>query len=270
VPTNCEVALLERRCLEGPYFLLTFRAPQVASAARGGQFVMMKAGRSAEPPLRRPFSLMAVDAGEGTFTLFVKAVGSGTRSLTDMHPGEEALCLGPLGRPFAPPPPGTEPLLIGGGYGVAPFHLFAKELRAQGFEPRLFYGGRTQADLVLRAELEAGGAAPILATEDGSLGHRGRVTLAVAEHLSAARGPAALYACGPGGLLRAVARLAAERGIEAQVSVDPWMGCGIGTCLGCVVPIRRDGETRPKLRCACTEGPVFDARHVVWSDEEER
>jgi dihydroorotate dehydrogenase electron transfer subunit len=267
VPTNAEVALLERRCLEGPYFLLTFKSPEIARAARGGQFVMMKAGLSAEPPLRRPFSIMAVDPRSETFTLFVKAVGSGTRNLTDLHPGDAALCLGPLGRPFVAPPAGTTPFLVGGGYGVAPFQLFSRELKEGGWAPRVFYGGRTAADLVLRTELVASGIEPVLASEDGSLGHKGRVTTAVSEHLDALSGPAALYACGPGPMLRAVARLAAERGLPAQVSVDPWMGCGIGTCLGCVVPIQREGESRSKLRCACTEGPVFDARDVVWEAE---
>ena len=65
-------------------------------------------------------------------------------------------------------------------------------------------------------------------------------------------------------MLRAVARLAQERSLPAQVSLDPWMGCGMGTCLGCVVRIQRPGEERPRWRCACTEGPVFDAREVVW------
>jgi dihydroorotate dehydrogenase electron transfer subunit len=76
-----------------------------------------------------------------------------------------------------------------------------------------------------------------------------------------------LYACGPDALLHAVARLAEERGLPAEVSLDPWMGCGIGTCLGCVVFTQDAGEARPKYRCACTEGPVFDAGLVVWPGE---
>ena len=102
------------------------------------------------------------------------------------------------------------------------------------------------------------------ATEDGSAGAHGRVTAPLEAHLDAARGPRRLYACGPEAMLHAVARVAAARGLEAEVSLDPWMGCGVGTCLGCVVKIQRADEPRWKYRCACTEGPVFDAGVVVW------
>ena len=67
--------------------------------------------------------------------------------------------------------------------------------------------------------------------------------------------------------MHAVASIAMRRGLPCQVSLDPWMGCGIGTCLGCVVKLQRHGERRPKYRCACTDGPVFDARVVVWEGE---
>jgi dihydroorotate dehydrogenase electron transfer subunit len=75
-----------------------------------------------------------------------------------------------------------------------------------------------------------------------------------------------LYARGPDAMLHAMARLAGARGLPAEVSLDPWMGCGPGTCLGCVILVRRPGEAKPKYRCACTEGPVFDAATVVWPE----
>jgi dihydroorotate dehydrogenase electron transfer subunit len=121
-------------------------------------------------------------------------------------------------------------------------------------------------DLQVRQPFSAMGVPVALSTDDGTLGHRGRVTEPLEAYLDEA-GPAggfALYACGPEAMLHAVARLAERRGLHAQVSLDPWMGCGIGTCLGCVVPIQRAREDRPRFRCACTEGPVFDARDVVW------
>jgi dihydroorotate dehydrogenase electron transfer subunit len=264
MPANRDAPLVAREPLAGPYFLLSFRHPEVAEQARAGQFVMIKAGRSSEPPLRRPFSIMSVDAAAGSFTLFVKAVGAGSCGLAALSLGEPAQCLGPLGRPFAAPPPGVEPLLVAGGYGIAPFHLFGRELRARGLRPRVFYGGRTAADLQLRAPFDAAGIPLVPVTEDGSLGQRGRVTGPLEAHLDAARGPVRLYACGPEAMLHAVARLAERRELPVEVSLDPWMGCGVGTCLGCVVWIQRAGEARARYRCACTEGPVFDAADVVW------
>jgi dihydroorotate dehydrogenase electron transfer subunit len=269
MPRNRDIPLIGREPLEGAYVLLTFRHPEVAHEGRAGQFVMIKAGTMAEPLLRRPFSIMDVDTRRDTFTLFLKTVGPGSRALADLRQGEAAACLGPLGRPFTAPPPGVEPLLVAGGYGIAPFHLFSLELLARRVRPRLFYGGRTAGDLQIRQPFTAMGVPVALSTDDGTLGHHGRVTEPLEAYLDAPAhaGPLALYACGPDAMLHAVARVAEGRGLPAQVSLDPWMGCGIGTCLGCVVPIQREDEARPRFRCACTEGPVFDAREVVWRGE---
>jgi dihydroorotate dehydrogenase electron transfer subunit len=264
-PVNRDVSLVGRQALEGPYMLLTFRHPEVAERARAGQFVMIKANTVSEPILRRPFSVMTVAPRDGTFTLFLKVVGPGSRALADLREGETAGCLGPLGRPFPLPPEGHEALLVAGGYGIAPFVLFGEELGHARRKARLFYGGRTVADLQVREPFAALGIPLACATDDGSFGHHGRVTEAVAAHVGTRPGPVTLYACGPDAMLHAVARLAEERGVPAQVSLDPWMGCGVGTCLGCVVRVRRAGEARPKYHCACTEGPVFDARDVVWA-----
>jgi dihydroorotate dehydrogenase electron transfer subunit len=264
-PINRDVPLVRREPLDGAYVLLTFRHPEVAEGARAGQFVMIKAGTVTDPILRRPFSIMSVDPREGAFTLFLKAVGPGSRALAELRPGEEAGCLGPLGRPFTAPPEGHEALCVAGGYGIAPFVLFAQELGRARRRARVFYGGRAVAELQLRAPFAAHEPPLVCATDDGSFGHHGVVTGAVAAYLDTRPGPVTLYACGPDAMLHAVARLAEERRLPAQVSLDPWMGCGLGTCLGCVVRIRREGEARAKYRCACTEGPVFDAREVVWA-----
>jgi dihydroorotate dehydrogenase electron transfer subunit len=268
MPANRDVPLVGREVLQGAYVLLTFRHPEVAAETRAGQFVMIKAGTSSEPPLRRPFSIMSVDPVLGTFTLFLKAVGGGSRALADLRLGEVAQCLGPLGRAFQPPPAGTEAMLVAGGYGIAPFLLFSEELARAGRAARVFYGGRTAGDLQLREPFARLRVPLVPATEDGSLGHRGRVTEPLEEHLAAHEGPAMLFACGPDPMLHAVARVAARRGVPAQVSLDPWMGCGVGTCLGCVVRLQRADEERPHHRIACTEGPVFDAREVVWRGED--
>jgi dihydroorotate dehydrogenase electron transfer subunit len=175
--------------------------------------------------------------------------------------------LGPLGRPFEAPGPGAEALLVAGGYGIAPFLLFCEELRRAGRAARVFYGGRTAADLQLQERFRSIDVPLVVATEDGSLGYRGRVTEALEEHLGARRDPFALYACGPDAMLHAVDRIAARGGLPAQLSLDPWMGCGTGICLGCVVRIQEAREARPRHRCACTEGPVFAAETIVWPGE---
>lgn len=267
---NRDIPLVGREPLEGAYVLLTFRHPEVAHEGRAGQFVMIKAGTTSEPLLRRPFSIMDVDPRRETFTLFLKTVGPGSRALADLRQGETAACLGPLGRPFTRPAAGIEPLMVAGGYGIAPFHLFSLELLATGVRPRLFYGGRNAGDLQIRQPFTTMGVPLAVSTDDGTLGHRGRVTEPLEAYLDAPghSGSFALYGCGPDAMLNEVARLAERRGLRAQVSLDPWMGCGIGTCLGCVVPIQGADDGRPRFRCACTEGPVFDARDVVWRGQD--
>lgn len=267
MPANRTVPLVAREPLGGAYFLLTFRHPEVASGAQPGQFVMIKAGVSAEPPLRRPFSILSVDARTDTFTLFVKAIGQGSRALAALEPGGLAQCLGPLGRPFTLPSDG-EALLVAGGYGVAPFRFMGERLKGTAVRARLFYGGRSAADLPLLDLLAGVGLDVVPATEDGSLGVHGRVTVPLERHLDAAGGRPAVFACGPDAMMHAVARLAEARGLRAEVSLDPWMGCGMGTCLGCVVRVQGPEEARPKYRCACTEGPVFDSARVVWPGDE--
>jgi dihydroorotate dehydrogenase electron transfer subunit len=267
MPANRDVPLLARAPLDGPYILLTFRHPEVAHSARAGQYVMIKAGTSSDPPLRRPFSVMTVDPAEETFTIFLKAVGAGSRALAGLREGDLAACLGPLGRPFAPPPEGSEAVMVAGGYGIAPFVIFCEELARQGRRGRVFYGGRTAGDLQVASAFAQRDVPLVAATEDGSLGHHGRVTAPLEAYLDGGAAAPTLYACGPDAMLHAVARLAARRGLPAQVSLDPWMGCGIGTCLGCVVPIQGALDPRPRYRCACTEGPVFDAVTVVWGGE---
>jgi dihydroorotate dehydrogenase electron transfer subunit len=266
---NRPVSLVARESLGGAYAVLTFLHPEAAQHARAGQFVMIKAGTSPEPPLRRPFSILAVDPARETFSLFVKGVGPGSRALLAMAVGDPALCLAPLGRPFTPPPEGTEALMVAGGYGIAPFLLFSRELVRLGLRGRVFYGGRTEADLQLRDRFGPLGVPLVAATEDGSVGRKGRVTVPLEEHLERESGALRLYGCGPDAMLHAVARLAAERGLPAEISLDPWMGCGVGTCLSCVIRVQRAGEGKPKYRCACTEGPVFEASTVVWPGESE-
>jgi dihydroorotate dehydrogenase electron transfer subunit len=268
MPANRTASLVAREGLGGPYVLLTFRHAETAREARPGQFVMIKAGESAEPPLRRPFSILEASPERETFGLFVKAIGPGSRALAALAVGGPAQCLGPLGHPFAPPEGDAEALMIGGGYGVAPFSFLGAELLRRGSRaPRLFYGGRTTADLPLLERLRAQGLDVVPATEDGTTGVRGRVTLPLEQHLDSGSGPSRLYACGPEAMMHAVATIAARRRLPAEVSLDPWMGCGVGTCLGCVVKVQRADDARWKYKCACTEGPVFDASCVVWPGE---
>jgi dihydroorotate dehydrogenase electron transfer subunit len=262
--------VVARESLGGPYALLTFEHEEV-SRAEAGQFAMIQPASDGELILRRPFSIMDTDPDAGRFTIFLKAIGPGSRAVFDLREGEQARVLGPLGHGFAAPQRDERLFLVGGGYGVAPFALFSTALRASSAPFHLFYGGRSASELPLVSELEARGIPMTLSTDDGTRGETGRVTAPLLAALDRAEpGRARICACGPEAMMHAVSKIAAERGIACEVSLDPWMGCGLGTCLGCVVKIQDPGEPKPKNRPACTDGPVFDATRVVWPHGDHR
>lgn len=254
--------------LSPDYNVIALNVPEIARAAGPGQFVMIKPGPGIEPLLRRPFSIferLHDPAGAPTgLTILNKRVGVGTALLFAVKPGDRISVLGPLGRPFAPVDPPAEAWMVAGGVGLAPFATLARALAERGTARHLFYGARSAADLYYADRFEQQGARLHLTTEDGSRGERGRVTAPLARALDGA--PAGqsitIYACGPTPMMRAVAALGEGAGRPVFVSLEPTMGCGMGGCYSCVVPVKR-GQGRQFVR-GCLEGPIFDSRAVIW------
>jgi len=253
--------------LSSDYNVLSLAAPELAGAARPGQFVMVKTTSGLDPLLRRPFSIFEVlrdEAGKPSgITLLNKRVGVGTTHLYDVRLGSTVECLGPLGRPFQTVDPPAEAWMVAGGVGLAPFATLAEALSARGTAMTLFYGARTGRDLYCAELFERLGARLVFATEDGSRGEHGRVTAPLGQAL-AERGtrPVTLYACGPTPMMKAVAEQGARADVPVFVSLEQVMGCGMGGCYSCVVRIRSNGQER--LVRSCIDGPVFDASALVW------
>ena len=151
--------------------------------------------------------------------------------------------------------------------GLAPFATLAEALAAEGTSSTLFYGARTGGELFHLDFFERLGVALTLATEDGSRGARGRVTVPLEDGLRGLRdargGDVMVYACGPEPMLAAVARLAAAYGRRSQVSVERTMGCGLGGCYSCVIPVLH-GDEHARLVRSCIAGPVFDGAEIAW------
>ncbi len=244
------------------YHLLEFDCPQIAAAARPGQFVHIRVTSSWEPLLRRPFSVMGTNKEEGSFQVLMRTVGEGTQILAEAQSGTEFNIMGPLGNGFALPGPEGEVILVAGGIGVAPLIFLATALH----EPnnyryvRGLFGARTEDDLC--CWLEFSGACDEFngITEDGSVGEQGLVTDFLPPQLE--RGAGCLYACGPALMLAEVAKQCQDAEIPCYVSVEQQMGCGVGACLGCVIPIHASGTQR--YQRVCKDGPVFDAQIVDW------
>jgi len=266
---DVDAAVTANRRLSVDYNVLSLDASEIATAARPGQFVMIRPSRSLDPLLRRPFSIFEVlrDSGgrPSGISIFNKRAGVGTSLLSQLEPGARLECLGPLGRPFDPVDPPAEAWMIAGGVGLAPFVTLAEALAARHTATTLFYGARTATDLYCIELFDALGVRIVLATEDGTLGTHGRITvpLEAALHRRPLGQPVKLYACGPTPMMRACAILAAEHGRACDVSLEQVMGCGLGGCYSCVAPIRRDDGRAHHTR-TCIDGPVFDAQRVVW------
>ncbi len=261
--------VIANRALSSDYNVLALAAPAVAAHAAPGQFVMLKAGAGFDPLLRRPFSIFEIlrDQQGTTVGLSVlsKRIGPSTTLLYDARPGEAIGCLGPLGRPFTIVEPPTEAWMVAGGVGLAPFATLADALVDRGTPTTLFYGARRRGELFRVEAFERLGVHTVLSTEDGSAGVRGLVTAPLDDAL-ASLGPeqrVKLYVCGPTPMMRAVARLAETHGRACDVSLEQVMGCGLGGCYSCVV-LARDGSGAPHFTRSCIDGPVFDARRIVW------
>ncbi len=245
------------------YRRLTLRASGVASAARPGQFIHLRVPGLDAHLLRRPFSIYCIK--EQDVMLLYKTVGAGTRAMNELKPGATVSLMGPLGRGFPLDRPGI-PLLIGGGYGAAPLRFLAERLPRKGV---VFLGGRTAGDLLCLEDFKRLGWPVELATEDGSLGTKGFVTAVLDRWLDERGGnePPELFACGPDGLLKALAQRAQARGLHAWLSMDRHMGCGAGVCLACVIRVRKqDGHGGESWARVCKDGPVFEAREIAWEE----
>lgn len=299
-------ALIVRKKRWGDYVLLALRSPRIAAKAKPGQFLMIRVSDQGSPLLRRPFSIHTRE--NGAVEVFFARAGAGTEILAEKNPGETLDILGPLGKGFRTGTkrrrlPGDQKTkgsgpggrfkgrtvyLVGGGRGIAPLYFLALELRRAGACPRVFYGGKTEADLPLLEKLASREFEVFVSTDDGSLGFRGLVSSMLERELkrvfpevtpsgpphrtrrsplsgpAAASRPAQIFACGPDPMMEKIAALAADFKIPAQFSLESIMGCGIGACWGCVKKIRRGaGAEWVKV---CEDGPVFEGSEIIWRE----
>ncbi len=264
-----QAEVLGNRTLSAEYNVVTLAAPTIAAAARPGQFVMIKTRPGLDPLLRRPFSIFEIvpgpDGAPRGISILNKRIGIGTGQLADVRVGERLGCLGPLGQPWPIVEPPTSAWMVAGGVGLAPFATLTDALVERGVRLRLFYGARRGDDLYYADWFAERGVELVLATEDGSRGTHGRITTPLVAALGETAGdaPVAIYCCGPTPMMQAVAQLAAAAGRDAWVSLEQVMGCGMGGCYSCVVPVKTaDGP--PHLVRSCTAGPVFAASTLHW------
>ncbi|MBN2376639.1 MAG: dihydroorotate dehydrogenase electron transfer subunit [Sedimentisphaerales bacterium] len=222
--------------------------------------------------------------------IIYSVIGPGTNWLAQRNPGEQINLLGPLGNGFTlPESKDAKVILVGGGVGLPPLYFLADRLAGQGYRDIVAVAGARgreefacefaldkyeeekplEKQLVLQ-QFARSNTSSIIATDDGSMGYHGNVVEAWREFLVGNEGwaEAEVFACGPGGMLKAVAAFAREKVNPCQVCMEAYMACGIGVCQSCVVAMKAgaadEGESK-KYKLTCVNGPVFDAEKVDWN-----
>jgi dihydroorotate dehydrogenase electron transfer subunit len=279
----------------GQFVQVSCRPPEMGAAERevewtDGQPPTLSSDESAGPLafLRRPFSLAGRrDTPGGVELDFIhRVVGVGTNWLARLRDGDAVDVLGSLGNRFTLPALGSTAVLVGGGVGIPPMIYLAEKLAGR---PAVAFSGALSKDLLplgLRGEASAEGEPvpvieefsrhgipAVVTTDDGSYGFRGFVTQALERYLDRHHRPgsAVVYTCGPEPMMKRVAEIAANRGLECQVAVERAMACGMGTCQSCCIRVRKPDPSQPPLvgrdwcyRLACTDGPVFRGADLLW------
>ncbi|MGI6216085.1 MAG: dihydroorotate dehydrogenase electron transfer subunit [Coriobacteriales bacterium] len=251
-----EVTIVSNDKIAPSIYLMVLEAPQIAAGLLPGQFVHLRVPDFCGHVLRRPFSVCSWNTGTGEIQIMYQVVGSGTEALSTVKPGTPTRAIGPVGRGWEVPDGTGRALLVCGGIGVAPLMMLASEMCAEGIAVDVLLGATTADRLLGEEALTSVGAEVHTCTDDGSAGYHGFCTDLMDDYTACADYVAI---CGPAPMERiAVGKALESENCRCEVSLERRMACGIGACLSCVVDTV-DGKKR-----ACIDGPVFDARKVVW------
>ena len=235
-------------------YLMWADAPPIASSARPGQFVMVRACGDCERLLRRPLSIHRVRA-DGRIALLYEIIGKGTEWLSLRTAGETVDLLGPLGNGFRVE--SNNLLLVAGGCGIAPLVFLADTALDEGRDVAMLIGANT-AKRIYPQQLLSEDLQAEMFTEDGSSGKRGLCTDPLSnDEKSLACDADQIFACGPADMYMEMAKIDWLKGKPVQVSLEARMGCGFGVCFGCTI------ETRQGLKRVCKDGPVFELSDLI-------
>lgn len=264
--------VLENKKVAPGHFVLTCASRMISKNARPGQFAQILCEESTDPLLPRPFSFLT--ATQNNFSVLYHVVGKGTASLAQKKEGDFLWVLGPLGNGFTlgremmdESRGKTNIILVGGGVGIPPlYHLaqfLVKKMKPENIH--VYLGARDKSLLLCEKEFKKLKVDLKVSTDDGSKGKKGFITEHLEDFLhrqteNSVMGP--IFTCGPTPMLKAVSFISQKYEIPCEVSVEVPMACGFGACIGCAIKVRSSEDYR--FAIACKEGPVFQARDIIW------
>ncbi len=248
--------VLANEKLSPRYWRMAFDAPDVIARVKPGQFVHIRTDEQGlQPFFRRPFS---VYRARKHVEIFYDVAGPGTKLLSLKKKGDTLDVLGPLGTPFKMPPEATKQvILIAGGVGIAPMLILSDVLKKKECDLVLLFGGRDRGHVYPMREFKDNGVKVYIATDDGSVGAKGRVSV-LFDKIDKNPGRTFIYTCGPNPMMKAVQAFAVRHSIKAQAACEAIMACGLGACLGCSI------ETKNGFKTVCYDGPAFNLDEVVF------
>lgn len=247
------VRVISQKALTSDVYSLWLDVGEMVKNVKAGQFVSLYS-KDGSRMLPRPISICEAAKATKAIRLVYRVVGEGTREFSRLAPEDQIKIMGPLGNGYTLSD--KKAILVAGGIGIPPMLQLAKELKR--VEKTIVLGYR-DSQTFLKDELERYGRV-VAASEDGSVGVKGNVLDAIRE--KGIEGDI-IYSCGPTSMLRAVKAYAEEKGMEAQISLEERMACGIGACLACVCQSKEvDGHSHVHNKRICKDGPVFDAQEV--------
>ncbi len=261
MPIQEKCRIIEHKQVGPRHFMLALASQYISTHAKPGQFVNVRVNETFNPLLRRPISLHRIEAGKGMIELLYEVVGRGTELLSENTVGKELDLLGPLGNGFVIDPAKKVHLMVGGGMGIAPLRALGESLKGARY---VFLGAKNKESLVCGEKCGEIADQVAISTDDGSAGKQGLVTELLVDFLASQLNTydlplTTIYACGPRPMLKAVAEIASQKKIDCQVSMEERMACAIGACKGCAT------KTRSGFKMVCSDGPVFDAKELVWN-----
>lgn len=244
----------EYKWLNDSSYIIILEYQEPIPDIKPGNFAELEVPNASDVFLRRPISILDVDHESNSLSFYIKIIGKGTKKLGEQNIGQKVNIIYPLGNSFNTDNV-TNALIIGGGSGIAPFILLGRELERKGISVTFLFGARNANEIVLTEDFSKYGTV-LSTTEDGSLGEKGLVT-----NHSIFKGNFPydkIYTCGPDPMMKAIARIAEQKNVDCEASLENMMACGFGACLCCVT------ETTSGNLCVCTEGPVFNTKVLKW------
>ncbi len=256
-----QAELISKEQLTSDIYKFCIKAPEIVEEAKPGNFIEIRVSDQTEPFLRRPISIYNIDKEKGLLEFIFQVKGKGTEILAKKETGNLVDIVGPLGHGTFNYQDYKNLAIIGGGIGIFPLYELAKTAKKENKNVNIYLGFRNKDYVVLEDKYRNVSDNLIITTDDGSYAEKGFAINFLEKDIEEGKIDS-IYACGPLPMLKAIQKLALEKNIPCQISLEEKMACGLGVCLGCAVKTANSPKEAPEYLHVCKAGPVFQAKDV--------